>query len=295
MKPKLSVIIPIGPGRRIEAISSLEKQTEKVEIIIEKGTNPSKNRNEGVKKAKAEIVAFVDAHSILPETWAEKIIAFFEKYKQIDIVGGPQLTPENETRIGRISGYALSSPFGASDSSIRYKSTKIIWNANEKFLTSANLASRKSVFEKVQFDESIYPGEDPKFISDSKLQGFKVSYVPDIFSYHRRRGTIGDFARQIFKYGITRPQKESLFQTLKTPSFLVPPAFLIYLTIFPILYLINILFLIPIILYLILSLIFSLYSAISNKDIISVFILPFIFFTIHVSYGLGFIWGTISK
>ena len=48
MKPKLSVIIPIGPGRRIEAISSLEKQTEKVEIIIEKGTNPSKNRNEGV-------------------------------------------------------------------------------------------------------------------------------------------------------------------------------------------------------------------------------------------------------
>jgi len=295
MKPKISVIIPIGGGRKMEALKTLQKQKIPVEIIIEEGENPSKNRNNGIKKAKGDIIAFINAHSILPIDWAEKIVNFFAAHPSIDIIGGPQLTPPKESYIGKISGYALTSVFGAAEASTRYKQTTINFKANEKLITSANLACRRSVVKTVQFDESLWPGEDPKFVSDAQKAKFKIAYTPDIFIHHRRRATIAEFAKQIFNYGYTRPKKESLLETIKNPSFLIPALFVVYLGIFAILAFLGSIFLIPLLLYAFLLIIFSFYEGIKNSDLGAIAILPFIFFVIHICYGLGFIAGTIKK
>lgn len=295
MKPEISIIIPIGPGRKMEALESLKRQKIPIEIIVEKGKNPSANRNNGIKKAKAPLIAFINAHSILPEDWAIKVVNFFNSHPDIDVVGGPQLNHPREGRIGKVSGYALSSLFGSAEASMRYAPKKFIQDADERFLTSANLICRSKVAKKIKFNESLYPGEDPKFIEDSKKAGFRVAYDPKIFIFHRRRETIADFAKQIFGYGLTRPKKESLMQTAKHPSFLVPPFFTLYLALFSILSLWNSIFIIPLALYLALLIIFSVYEAIKNKDISSMFILPFIFFVIHISYGLGFIHGLLTR
>lgn len=293
--PKITVIIPIGPDRKMEALGSLNNQQIPVEIIVKKGTNPSKNRNDGASEAKTQLIAFMDAHSTAPSDWSRKVIEFFNKNPSVDLIGGPQLNPPEETYIGKVSGYALGSLFGSSTSSSRYKSKKPNFNANEQFVTSANLICRKKVTQNVKFDENLYPGEDPKFIYESKKNGFKLAYIPSIFLYHRRRSTTGDLARQVFKYGYVRPKKESITETLVKPSFMAPSLFLIYLVLFPILTLLSYLTVIPLILYLILSLYFSLTASIMNKNLIAFFILPFIFFLIHVSYGLGFIYGLIKK
>ena len=71
MKEKITVVVPLGQGRNLEVLESLENQEEKVKIIIERGSNPSANRNQGAKKTKTEIIAFVNAHSILPKDWAK--------------------------------------------------------------------------------------------------------------------------------------------------------------------------------------------------------------------------------
>lgn len=294
-KQRLSVIIPVGPGRKLEAVESLKNQDEPVEIIIEKGTNPSKNRNNGAVKAKTEFIAFVDGHSILPRDWSRNIIQFFRENPNISVVGGPQLTPRDESYFGKVSGYALSSIFGAAEVSTRYKIKETIFDANEKFLTSANLACRKEVFKKIKFNEDIYPGEDPQFIADSKKEGFKAAYSPKIIAFHRRRENTKELAQQIFNYGKTRPIRQNPIELLGKPSFLVPSIFLVYLSIFTILSLIHPVFILPIIAYLIVNPLFSILESIKNKDILSLAYLPFIFFTIHVSYGLGFIYSLISR
>lgn len=294
-KPEISVIIPIGPDRKMEAMNYLKNQTVPVEIIVEKGKNPSLNRNSGVEKASSEIIAFINAHSLPTRDWAEKIVGFFSKYINIDIVGGPQLTAEKESYIGKISGYALSSVFGAADVSTRYSVKKLTLNADEKLLTSSNLAIRREVAREIKFDEKIYPGEDPKFISDAKKAGFKVAYSPEIYIHHRRRSTIKEFAQQIFNYGEMRPKKESFFETAKKPSFLIPAFFTIYLAIFSVLSLIHAFFVFPLLLYVILLILFSIYESYKNRDFSGLIILPFIFFTIHISYGLGFIYGTFHR
>ena len=293
-KPLLTIIVPRGKNLPLHVAQSINLQTVPVRCIVEEGQNPSANRNRAIKKTKTPFVAFVNAHSILPNNWAEKIISFFKKHNQIDIVGGPQLTPQDQNYFGKLCGHALSSVFGAARARNRYASHVQSFDANEELLTSANLACRVEVTKKISFDESIYPGEDPKFIADARRAGFRVAYDPNMTIFHRRRNTLSAFIRQIFSYGVTRPQKEGLHETLSHPTFLIPPLFVIYLLTIGILTWTSTLFVLPLFLYLILSAGFSLREGIKHNDPRLLIFLPFIFFIIHVSYGLGFIYGLVK-
>ncbi len=289
-----SIVIPLAPDLEINPFRELNVKKE-IPTFIMKGKNTSRNRNLGVKKAKTPLVAFINGHTVLPDNWADEVAKFFLNYKDIDIVGGPQLNHEKDPLFAKISGYAMSSIFGTADVSTRYKPKVLNLNADERSLTSANLICKRKVFRKVKFDESIYPGEDPKFIADARKAGFKVAYSPHIISYNKRRPNFSALSRQVFNYGRVRPQKESFVETLKKPFFLVPSLFLIYLLILPTLFVINSLFILPLLLYILLSLSFSLYEGIKNKSLTAIFMLPLIFLVIHLSYGVGFIYGLLLK
>ncbi len=300
MTDKISIIVPIPPKermgeRKVEILESINRQKHKcIPVLIEGGT-ASENRNKGIERAKTEYVAFANMHSILSDDWSEKVLDFFDKHPEIDIVGGPHLTPKEETIFGRLSGYALGSIFGAAGSSARYNIKKEMLDADERHLTSANLICRSKVTKKVKFNEDLYPGEDPNFIKESIKKGFKVSYSPDIIVYQRRRPSWKGFAKQIFFYASARPKKESFTETLKMPAFLVPSFFVIYLVLLPYLFGINWLFVLPLGCYVVLSFCFSAYESLKNKDPLAIFFLPFLFLTIHLSYGVGFLYGVATK
>lgn len=302
---KISIVVPLAHGRDIEGIDSINRQgkSKDIEVIKEFGDNPSANRNKGAKKAKFDYVAFINGHTILNAKWLSAVNDFFQMHPEIDIVGGPQLNPESDGFFARLSGYALSSVFGAADMSNRYKITKLDLNADEFKLCSANLICKKKVFEKVKFDEGIYPGEDPKFITDAKKAGFKIAYSPDIIVYNKKRDSFSGLIKQIFTYGKKRPQKDSFLDLLKHPVFFFPSLFFLYL-VFLIFYCLissffhlvfNFWLLLPLVLYLGLSIISSFVESIKNKSVFSLFVLPFVFLTIHISYGTGFLTGLFGR
>jgi len=298
MKTNFSIIIPIAPGREIPVIKSiknLDYPSSEVQTIVISGDNPPKNRNQGIVKAKANFVGFVNGHSALKSDWISQALLFFKKNPKIDIVGGPQLTSKDEKLFGRASGFALSSRFGSGAIYKRYQPSTENLRADETMITSANLICRKSVFNKIKFDETIYPGEDPKFIEDALKAGLKVAYSPHIQVYNFRRTTLGGLSKQIFNYGRTRPQKEKLSKTLKKPFFLIPSLFVLYLVALSWLLRLNLLFIIPLYAYLILIIVFSFLGSLKNKNILYFFLLPIIFINIHLSYGLGFIVGILKN
>lgn len=163
--------------------------------------------------------------------------------------------------------------------------------------------------DKVKFDTKLFPGEDPKFIADAKKAKFKVAYSPNIRIYHRRRPTVRKLVKQIFNYGKVRPQKESFMETLKNPFFLIPSIFTLYLATLILSTLANpsitgnvigigkesslfsLFFSLPIMCYIFLSLLFSLFGSIKNRSLKAIFVLPFIYLLIHLSYGAGMIYG----
>ncbi|MAG78971.1 hypothetical protein CMI40_01195 [Candidatus Pacearchaeota archaeon] len=315
---KFSLVIPLAPERNAEILDSIKKLNypkSDFHVIVVKGKNPSDNRNRGAEKAKGEIIGFLDDDAIVDEDLLKNVEEFFNEFKDIEVVGGPQLTPYDERGFAKLSSYALSSKFGAWNLTRRYSKGNLNLNADESFITSANLFVKKEVIDKIKFDPSLFPGEDPKFIDDVKRYGFKVAYSPNLILYHRRRPTIRGFIKQIFNYGKVRPAKESFFQTLKMPFFLIPSLFLIYLIILfgSIIFnptitggvigienninysLIGLLWLFPLLLYIFISLSFSIYDSIKNKDYKAILFLPFIYSLVHLSYGSGMIFGYIKK
>jgi len=304
---KFSLIIPLAPGRNAEIIDSIKKSDypkKDYEIIVKEGLNPSNNRNNGAKEAKGKFIAFLDDDAVIDENLFKNAEIFFKEHPEIDIVGGAQLTPEWQKGFAKISGYALSSKFGAWKMGRRYSLKKMNLHADETMLTSANLFCKKKVMDKIQFNPNLFPGEDPQFINDAKKVGFKVAYSPELILYHKRRETVGALIKQIASYGRTRTKKESFLETLKMPFFLMPSLFciyLIFLLIFNLLFILEIvssnfqLICIPFVLYLGFNLLFSVYESFKHKDLRGIIFLPFIFFLIHISYGIGMLEGYFKK
>ena len=304
---KFSLIIPLAPGRNaeiIESIKELNYPKKEYEVIVKEGLNPSENRNNGAKQAKGEIIAFLDDDAVIDANFLKEAEEFFKKYQEIDIVGGAQLTPKWQKGFPKISGYALSSKFGAWKMGMRYSLKELNFNADETMLTSANLFCKKEVMKKIQFDQNLFPGEDPKFIEDAKKVGFDVAYSPDLILYHKRRETVKAMIKQISSYGRTRTNKESFLETLKKPFFLIPLLFCFYLAFvlffvflefFRINIISNFILFSPLILYVALDLLFSVYESFKNKNPMAIFLLLFIFPLIHISYGIGMIQGYLKK
>ncbi len=298
---KFSFVIALAPYRDAEVVKYLKQldyPKNKYEIIIEKSFNPSENRNKGVAKARGEIILFIDDDAMIEKDFLSNVEQFLKEHPEIDIVGGPQLTPKDEQGFAKISGFALSSQFGAFNVNARYTQVKLKLDAEETDLTSANMICKKDIFQKIAFNPKLWPGEDPDFISQAKKQGLRVAYSPQILVYHRRRSTFSALAKQIFSYGKTRPAKESFLETLKRPYFLVPSAFLLYLLALVALGIFGFtafVLYIPLLVYFMLSIYFSLFIAVREKNFVAFFLIPIIFLTIHLSYGAGIIVGLIKK
>lgn len=297
---KFSLIVPVAPDREapiLNCIKNLDYSKENYEVIVEYGTNASENRNKGIQKAKYDILCFLDDDAELPRDYLKKAEGFFKKYSDTDVLGGPQLTPKSDPFFAKVSGYVIESFFGSSNMSNRYKKGKFTLDAKEFHITSANLFIKKSVFNKTsKFNIQLWPGEDPELICRLKKLGFKIAYSPDIIIYHKRRPTFTEFFKQFFNYGknYVNYKKRILKERISLLHW-IPTFFTLYLILLPLLYYNSIILAVPFMLYVISILYFSLLIVKTKKHYSAFPYLPFLYFSIHISYGLGLLRGLIKK
>src|SRR3989344_4063773 len=156
---RYSLIVPVAPGRNaeiLEAIKHLDYPKSEFHVVVAVGTNTSYNRNRGIARSHGEYIVFLDDDAVIHSDYLRKIDLFLERHPEIDIVGGPQLTPPDDGIFAKISGYALSSFFGAWKLANRYEGKHEKLDVDETALTSANLICKKKVVEKVKFDETLF-------------------------------------------------------------------------------------------------------------------------------------------
>jgi len=296
---KFSLIVPLEPGRNaeiLEAIKKLDYPKNQFEVIVEEGRNPSENRNRGIEKSKGDFIVFLDDDAFIKEDYLKMTENFFNENPQVDIVGGPQLSPKKgENFFARLSGAVLTSNFGAFKVNKRYRKASRPYEADQSDLTSANLCAKKQVFEEISgFDTRLYPGEDPEFINRAKKNNLRVFYNPEMIIYHKRRASFSKYILQMFKYGKTRPKLNRISGETKI-LFLIPMLFLMYFSLIPILSIINNIFYIPLLIYAFLAIIFGIYDSIQSRIISGIILLPFMYLFTHLSYGLGVLSGYIMR
>jgi len=305
MKKKLiSIIVPtrkLTPFLKNKLIPALKNQIYKnYELIIALGkSKPGKKRDKAAKRAKGEILAFIDDDVYPHKNWLKKALPYF-KNKKIAAVCGPALTPKESNLREKVSGFILSSWLGAGGAGT-YRNCQKEKRRVDDYPTF-NLLVRKADFWKIKgFNTDFWPGEDTKLCHDLvyKLKK-KIIYDPEIFVYHQRRPLFLPFLKQISRYGQQRGYFIKLYpkSSLKLGYFL-PSIFLIYLLGGTLIFVFSpqwryfyFSFFVTYLLLLLISA-WQVYRKEKNFSMILIFILGIIL--THLVYGGSFLYGLAGK
>ena len=155
-------------------------------ILVKKNSNMSFKRNLAAKRADSEFLAFYDSDSYpknLNITEVAKKI--FQNDKNIYAIGGPDISPENQTFYKRITSKLNKSFFLSGFRNYR----KNIYNSMYvKELSSCNLiVERLKYLEMDGMDENIYSAEDTDFCNRILNKNKKLYYSSDLIAFHEDR------------------------------------------------------------------------------------------------------------
>lgn len=244
--------------------------------------------NIGLKESNANIKIILGAHSEVDKNFVLESVKAFEINNQIGCTGGV-LENIYENPTSEIVGLAMSSSFGVGNAHFRT-------GLKDGYVdTVAFGAYKKEVFEKCgYFDESLTRNQDDEFNYRVIQNGFKIYLSKKINCKYYVRGSFKKLFRQYYQYGYWKVFVNKKHKTVTTIRQLVPLFFVLFLTtvvLTPI---------IPIYSYLYLSLIgiymlTAAYSACKlSNDTDKIIQLIYSFLILHISYGLGYIFGIVD-
>ncbi|MFA6217531.1 MAG: glycosyltransferase [Candidatus Omnitrophota bacterium] len=188
-------------------------------------------RNTLLQESQSEFVYFLDDDIILPLDTLSVALENIDRYPQVDILGGPNLTPPGSNLFKTAQGYVLGSFFATLWMSRRYYKFPKAVSADERTLILCNLIFRRSIFKHGDnlFDSSVIAGEENLLLRKLMAKGHRAMYIPDLIIYHERRKSYIEFCRQIFTYGAGRYQTIRNYPGAYSIIYFMPAIFLIYL------------------------------------------------------------------
>lgn len=319
---KATIIIAvkeINDYLRKETIPAILSQTEKdfeLLIITDKESSeeflktviipsfseagPADKRDLGAKKAKGEILAFLDDDSYPARDWLENALEIFKKDDFLAGIGGPTLTPFHDSIFQKASGFVWSTWLGCGGAGTHRCNIEKKREIDD-YPTVNFLVRKKDFWEAGGFDSHFWPGEDTKLCHDLvyKLKK-KIIYDPSVLVYHHRRPVFKAHLEQISRYAIHRGHfarvlpKTSLRFGYLVPSFFVMGLLggmfvsLIFKALLPF-------YLLVLGIYFLLLFLISLRIAFSERNWkLGILVAASIFVT-HLAYGFLFIKGFFSK
>jgi len=196
--PRISVVVPTRdrPELLQRCRAALEEQSVPVEIVVVEdraGRGPAWARNEGVRRARGDVVCFTDDDCAPVAGWAEALAAPILA-GETEATSGPVSMEEGATAADRawesIVGYLQDQAAEAG-------------TASPGFAVTANMAARRPRLERLPFDES-FPGaagEDRDWGERASREGVAMRCVNAAAVVHQSGMSVGGFLRQQHRYG----------------------------------------------------------------------------------------------
>lgn len=292
-------------------VDSIDETARKMEQkykwlrVIERKNKPGDKRDTGAKKAKGDILAFIDADVAPRKDWLTQASKVFNTHPEIVALGGPGVLPKKVNTWEYIFDEVLQSWLGGGGYTYRFVPQ------NERYVDdypSMNLLIKRDIFLKIGGFQNLYwPGEDSKLANNLvHKNNYKLLYHPDVVVYHHRRDSLAGHIDQYKRYGETRG---TFFMHGDANSFrlvyVVPALFFMYVVLYglsALLYVLKpydqftfIIISIPMLLYSLLLLVASVQSAIRTKHILVTLGIFAILPLTHVVYGFHFFKATVVE
>lgn len=260
------------------------------QIIPTNEVSPSIKRNRGAECSNFKYLVFIDADAYPDYDYFNILKINIDKLEN-NILGGPGISPTNQSLIEKFIDTAFVSHKLISGNPERYIPKKNVFYVNE--LPSMNMVVKKINFYVIGGFIDIWPGEDTDFCYQAKKKSINCLYVHELIVVHRRRSNLIKHIKQIFNYGRKRSVILNRYDfDLKNIKYFFPSLIVIAL-ISSLVKLESLLLLVPYFLILIFNIIYLNHQ--NYKNFIYNIFSPLIITVTHISYGLGLIMGFIFK
>lgn len=237
--------------------------------------------------AQGDILYFLDDDAVVQPDALKHVAAAFSA-AQVAAVGGPSITPINDTIFQRAIAYALSSAFGGGAIRNRYRRFGVLRETDDRELILCNLAFRKEVYlANGGLDERLYPNEENELIDRLLASGARLLHDPDMYVTRSQRSTYKAFMRQMLNYGRGRAEQTLLSRSLSFKA-VIPAVFSLYLISLP--FYTTFWYALPAFVYL-LALFIIILTATIDRGFVLALRLPLIYTLLHFCYGSGFLLG----
>ena len=165
-------VILVDSGSKDNTVSIALKYPVKLIKIPKEKFSFGYSLNKGIENAEGEICVFISAHCIpYNNYWLTEIVKPFNNEK-VAMVYGRQIGDKNLTKFSEHQIFKKWFP------------ENLIENQSYPFANNANSAIRKSVWEKIKFNESLTGLEDVKWAKDALEKGYKLYYNSNAIVFH---------------------------------------------------------------------------------------------------------------
>ena len=292
----LEVVIADGmstDGTREEILAFMVSHPDLEVRVVDNlaGTIPA-GLNRAIEEAEGTYIVRLDAHSKPYPDYVERCVSDLEAGRGDNVGGVWEIQPADNGWQARSIAVAAAHPLGVGDA--RYR----IGGEAQAVDTVPFGSFAQTLVERIgAFDESLLSNEDYEFNARVRESGGVVWMNPAIKTVYFARRTLGALARQYWRYGywklrMLRRYPDTFRWRQLAGAFVLSFLILGLLGIwFP---LARWLLGLELSLYVLILLIAGIHRAYQEKDLALSFGVPLAIATMHISWGMAFLWSLVS-
>ncbi len=288
---EIAIVLAVAPSRdRTEVVAfELAERHPNLSVVANPGGKTPSALNAAIGASQSDVVVRVDGHALIPVDYIRIGVETLNR-SGADNVGGI-MAAQGLTRLQKAIATAMTSKFGVGGAAFH------VGGAEGEALTVYLGCFRRTALERVGgYDESMVRAQDWEMNHRIRETGGKVWFTPDMVVTYRPRSSLRTLASQYFGYGTWRREVARRYRETISLRYLAAPVLVIGIALGLFLALIGLVAsqqllvwvgLIPLVVYFLGVIMASLIS----KAGINRILLPIVFPVMHISWGIGFLFG----
>lgn len=280
----IEVVLAVGPSndRTMEIAQNLAKTDARVKVVSNPSGRTAAGLNLAIKNSSHQIIVRVDGHANISKNYISIAVDLLEETGAVNV--GGVMAAEGHTPFEKAVAGAMRSPLGVGAAKFHTGGS-----AGQTDTVYLGVFKRAAVEAIGGFDEHFTRAQDWELNFRLRKNGGKIYFDPRLTVTYRPRKSLAALAKQYFEYGRWRRVVSRTHKGTINLRYLAPPFTLIGVSISLFGGLLNSLLFAPAAFY---GLFLILASLKIGKTLSERVFLPAILFTMHMSWGAGFITST---